>query len=96
MSLNGTGAKEKGELGMAAGLGSGPDEGHFAIVSGLIALMIGLIKSGICVFGGENWGRDEITTLCRYWDSWKIISKIFILGKVFKDSQGVDGDSGSK
>ena len=59
MSLNGTGAKEKGELGMADGLGSGPDEGQFAIVVGLIALMIGLIKMGISVFGGENGGSER-------------------------------------
>ena len=43
---------------MADGLGSGPDEGQFAIVVGLIRIRVGLIKSGICVFGGENGGRE--------------------------------------
>ena len=59
LSLNGTGAKENRETRGAEGIGSGPDEWQFAIVVGLIALMIGLIKMGISVFGGENEGSER-------------------------------------
>ena len=59
MSLNGTGAKGNRETRGAEGLKSGQKVWQNAVLMALIALMIGLIKMGISVFGGENGGSER-------------------------------------